>query len=193
MSLQKYSKTAPLLKITLKPSFLFIVAFILSFDSENLSFFSLLASLLHEASHVAVLLILRIPSRLTFKLGGMSLKVNSALQKREWLYLIAGPFSNLLVFFLFPKTLFGAVNLLVGAVNLLPIYFTDGGRLLSLFLSRFLSATALHVTETVVSTIFLVPLFTVGLFVLFKSPYNFTLLIAAVYLITALISGKALD
>ena len=192
MSSRKFSEKEHLLKVSVKPSFLFIVSFILSFDSDFISFFSLAAAFIHEFSHIAVLYLLKTPSTLTLKLGGMSLKLGSP-PRHEWVYLLSGPAANLLIFLIFRRSIFGAVNLLVGTVNLLPIYFTDGGRLLDIILSKFLYGRALFITESIISAIFLIPLFALGIFILFSAPYNFTLLTVAVYLITALISKEALD
>ena len=93
----------------------------------------LLAATLHEAGHLAALLILKIPvTGLELRAGGAVIRAVLPGGRREALALAAGPCVNLLLAALFWRLwpLFGLCNLALGLVNLLPFPQRDGGRLL---------------------------------------------------------------
>lgn len=183
------------LKISVKFSFLFIVCFVLLFDENYISFFSLIASVIHESAHILTLLLLdRCNIKVTLKLMGLSIHAPERNPRHEWIFLLSGPLTNFLMTLFYPfSPVFGAVNLCVGIINLLPISFTDGGRLLSVLLRKNLSSSAAARVELIVSSVFLILIFAAGLFITLSNPYNFTILILIVYLSIAVISGKVLD
>ena len=93
----------------------------------------MLAAALHEAGHLAALLILKIPvTGLELRAGGAVIRAVLPGGRREALALAAGPGVNLLLaaFFRQAWPLFGLCNLTLGLVNLLPFPQRDGGRLL---------------------------------------------------------------
>ena len=81
-------------------------------------------------------------------------------------------------------------NLCIGILNLLPISTLDGGCiLLSLLNKKIDSLIALRVSN-IVSFIFLVPLFCIGMWILVTSEYNFSLMLLVIYLISCIFLKK---
>ena len=119
-----------------------------------------LAMLIHELGHLLAARACRVPAgelglgwgpRLcAFKLGGVEYKLHAlpvgayvrmdmgALQRRpltqQVLVLLAGIIVNLCAAALMPSTVFGAMNLLLAATNLLPLYQQDGWKCGMVFL-----------------------------------------------------------
>lgn len=182
------------IKIKIRFSFMFIVTFAMLLDESGVTFYSLIAAVIHEAGHIIALLSLeRCTINITLSLRGISARQNGML-KREVLCLAAGPTANFFVAFIcLPSPIFSAVNLIVGVVNLLPIGDCDGGRLLHIFLCRYITATHTDSIERMVGVLFLVPLFAALFFVTMANPYNYTLLIFVIYMIIFLIEGRGLD
>ena len=79
------------------------------------------------------------------------------------------------------------VNL--GIFNLLPIETTDGGQILKIILSKKISVTTADTIMTVLSFIFIIPISIAGFYVLINSQYNYTMLFAVLYFVTALVFG----
>lgn len=81
-------------------------------------------------------------------------------------------------------------NLCIGILNLLPISTLDGGCIfLSLLNEKIDSIVALRVYN-IVSFIFLIPLFCIGMWILITSEYNFSLILLVTYLISCILLKK---
>ncbi len=104
---------------------------------------------------------------------------------RDALIILAGPAANLIMFALFFPfcAVFSAVNLMLGAFNLLPASGVDGGQLLFLILLRRFGARKSALITDITTVAVCVPMFFVGLTVLLYSKYNFSLLFLSLYLI----------
>ncbi len=182
------------LKFSFSFSFFFLITFILLFDENNISFFSLISSFLHEGAHIITLLFFdscRI--KVSFKLAGISISAQKK-PSLEWAFLLSGPLFNLILALGYPLfPVFSAVNLVIGLLNLYPVYFTDGGRLLFLLLKKLFPINIAEKAELIISGILLVPLITLGVLVAIKSPLNSSLLIIAVYVAFCLFSRGGLD
>lgn len=130
----------------------------------------LLFSALHELGHLIVLAICGGKAdSLTFSFYGLALKYSSRLSRlKEFFVLLAGPLVNLILYFIIRDD----INLILFAINILPVYPLDGGRILRLFSYR---------VSVIVSKIFLIliVILSVWLIVEFKS---FSMLLIAVYL-----------
>lgn len=138
---------------------------VLFWDGTGILRCSLAAVLLHECGHTLLykLLLHRRPT-LRIGLGGIALHWHTAgvSVSRQAAILLAGPAVNFLaalLFVFFCKRNFrlsimflAGANVLLGAFNLLPMGFLDGGRLLELLLLPLLPAgysqTVLRVCET---------------------------------------------
>lgn len=121
------------IKIRLSFGFFFTAAFLILLSGE-ISEIALLACILHEAGHILAMKLLGMKIRL-LSLGAFGIKLvpaKSAVSptSRMILILSAGCAVNFLLFLIFPKSSFGAVNLCLGAFNLLPAGGLDGGRIL---------------------------------------------------------------
>ena len=81
-------------------------------------------------------------------------------------------------------------NLLIGAFNLLPIRFLDGGQLVLLFLKKRFTLKFSDKFVDVLTVVFVVPIAALGLIFIFNSSYNYSLLFAALYLISTLVSKE---
>lgn len=93
----------------------------------------LLALALHEAAHLTALALFRRPVRgLTLSAGGAKIETEALTLRQEALSAAAGPLVNLLSGALTLRCVpaFSAVSLGLAAVNLLPLYPLDGGRIL---------------------------------------------------------------
>ena len=93
----------------------------------------LLALALHEAGHLTALALFRRPVLgLTLGAGGAKIETEALTLRQEALSAAAGPLVNLLSGALTLRCVpaFSAVSLGLAAVNLLPLYPLDGGRIL---------------------------------------------------------------
>ena len=71
--------------------------------------------------------------------------------------------------------------------NALPIGSLDGGQALSLILCRYLSIEKALLAADIISVLTLIPLTAFGFLVLMKTGYNFSVLLAAIYLAAQII------
>lgn len=81
-------------------------------------------------------------------------------------------------------------NLCVAFINLLPIQSFDGGQLLYLFLTEFISEKSAFTVVFVLTIVLMFPLFIAGVFVLFTSQHNYSLLFVFLYLLSIFISKE---
>ena len=121
----------------------------LIWTARGLAYF-LAALVLHELGHLAVLVACRAPVRgVRLGFGDIEIQTDSLPCGTELLCAWAGPAMNLLLWLLHQNVCapFAAVNLLLGAYNLLPVLPLDGGRMWLAALERFLpERTALRVS-----------------------------------------------
>ena len=92
---------------------------------------------------------------------------------------------NLILFslsFLAESRAFAAINLAMALFNLLPIESTDGGNILYNILMYKTGEEKAKAALKIMSAVFLFFIYVLGFIILFKTKYNFTLLIVAVYL-----------
>ena len=129
------------MKVGFRFSFFAVLGFLICTDSEGTSFLCALACVLHEAGHLAVMLVEgKLPERITFYGGGIAISGGSD----SFPAAAAGVAVNLTLFLLFglipwesrTVRLFGVINLLIAAVNLLPIGELDGRLMLDKALTR---------------------------------------------------------
>lgn len=132
------------MKIKIGFSFLAVLGFILCTDNEGTAVLCLTACLLHELGHLAVMLIEhRLPYEIAFYGGGIHIKGGSG----SLLSVSGGCIMNAALFFTFyfapfsdeKCKLFGVINLLIAAVNLVPINELDGHAILEKLLIKILS------------------------------------------------------
>jgi stage IV sporulation protein FB len=184
-------------RINISVYFAIIVACILVIDNTGIAFYALLAAGLHEVGHLITLKVMRAEiEEISFKAFGVNIKLRSTVSldyKQEIIVSLAGPLANLIVaaiayllsFIGFHSEQFlaiCAINIIVAVFNLLPVTPLDGGRALEcLMLSRYAYLSVQRIM-VVISIIFILPLACVGFYMVMKTGYNITLIVAAIYL-----------
>lgn len=160
----------------------------------------LISVIIHESGHITAMCIFGFaPDRIKISLFEISINDKSRHKRTFWQNLIiifSGPFYNFICFIVFyllyliGNEIFYVIamaNLSVGLFNMLPVLSLDGGQLLYAILTRFFSDVFSEKIVNIITFIFLFPLFALGFLLLFKSKYNFSLLIVCVYLVFSLV------
>jgi len=150
----------------------------------------------HEWAHLSALLYLKIPVKeIVLQAMGIKIKLKDDVfvsYKDEVLYSLSGPLGSVILAILC-YLLYLAFNIywfkeisyfsfVIFVVNILPIMPMDGGRALYSFLNGRLLPKKSDLIITMVSVIFLVPMFLSGIYLFKNSGYNATLLVMSVYL-----------
>ena len=175
-----------------------LVALILTLDRGPVTLSCILASALHEGGHLIPLLIWRhSPRRILLGVFGVSIlqREDPLSYPRQAAVLLAGPAVNLLMgaglIWAHAAPAAVAAHLVMGCFNLLPVEALDGGQCLYCLLAcRFRETTALGAVR-IVSVLLLLPLATVGFFLLLRQG-NPSLLAVSAYLILRLF-GKGVQ
>lgn len=184
-------------QITVSFYFVALLLVMMALDSSGLILGALIAAVLHEAGHFAVMLCCKQPPQsLTLYPFGMKIvKPNSSAlsYQREILMYLGGPFANLACFFLLSFIPGGAASPAAAAhlalclFNLLPIGALDGGMVVDLFLHRFLPEKAANVGSMVLSALCIVPVGLLAVWMVFQEHGNFSLLLTVLYLAVLLV------
>ena len=162
---------------------------VLLLDREYRVLCCFLAAAIHELGHLFMMKLCGAePSGINVSLFDIKIiqrSRHSLSFVRDALIILAGPAANLIMFALFFPfcAVFSAVNLMLGAFNLLPASGVDGGQLLFLILLRRFGARKSALITDITTVAVCVPMFFVGLTVLLYSKYNFSLLFLSLYLI----------
>lgn len=180
--------------------FLAVIAAMLTFDRSGAAAVGLLCAGIHEAAHIATMKAVgESPKEMSFTVFGIDLVKTSSVErsyKKDALVSFAGPLVNLslglLSYFFFGERFFffTAANLLLFALNILPIAPLDGGQALNALLCLHFSPERAARAVAVVSFTVLVPLAIAGFLLLLRSHCNFTLLLVACYLAALLLLKK---
>lgn len=182
------------IQIELHFLFIGIITLFLLNDKSGISSYGIIASLMHESGHIAALCLSGYrPKTISFELSGIRLENNLSpvCFQKEIFILLAGSGVNLTVFALSllsagtieKVSVFAAVHLMLGLLNLLPIASLDGGKLLILILSQYISVLS---AEKIVFCIqsFLVVAFTfICVISVLSGDINFTACILCGYLV----------
>nr|MCR5653201.1 hypothetical protein [Ruminococcus sp.] len=155
-------------------------------------FYCFLSVIIHETAHLAAMVICKSPF-CGVKISVFEIKIIEKSRhildyKRDLIITSAGPLANILFFILFfsASVNFAVINLLIGAFNLLPAAGLDGGQMIYLLLSKHFSGRISAIILDIITVIISIPLFVLGILVLFRSAYNFSLLLVSMYLILSL-------
>lgn len=131
-------------QIAVSASVLPLLCLLVYLDAFGIVLPFLLAAVLHEASHLAVMRLSRVPvSEIVIRPSGVTIRAVFPKSGLEAFSTAAGPLANLLLALIFraPYPRFCLANAALLAYNLLPIYPLDGGRLLRLLLVRVFGPT----------------------------------------------------
>lgn len=167
---------------------------VLLLDKENRVICCFLAALLHELGHILMMRLCAVQVRgLRLRLFDVLIEADEPTDFRSDVFITLGGVAvNFLFALLFcPLSLkLGLPHLVLGVFNLLPIMSLDGGHLFSICLRRQFSPRVSEAVLRVTTFIFLLPLMTAGLYILFQSGYNYSLLFISLYLTAILFLKK---
>lgn len=180
--------------------FLSFITLILLLDRSGMIFWCLMAIFIHESGHIICMAVQKRKLRkIHFCLFDVKIESSADIlrsYKNDMILMFSGPLANILVFLLLELVnitlknncikLFSAENILIAIFNLLPINSLDGGQILSLFLKMYVNEVYVEKILNLTSIIFLVPIIILGMNVLLRSKYNFSLLLVSLYLLTRL-------
>lgn len=176
------------------------------FATESGSFLllmCLLASFLHEAGHLFFIWKFKgKPESIHINPSEIAINCNLAdiTYKQDFIITVSGVAINLCVcvlcfitYLLHSSNLFlnfAMCNLFVGLFNLLPVKTFDGGQMLELLFSRVFTTRTTERLINIITVITVMPLATAGLYILFTSEFNYSMLILAIYYVVLIISKE---
>jgi len=176
-------------------SFLAVLGFMICTDRDGVMLLGALACILHELGHLAVMLAVRKPpTSIVFYGGGIHICGGST----AFPAIIAGCAVNAALFLVCGAVpwdnerlrLFGVMNLLIAAFNLLPMGELDGRRLIELALIRaFPPEKAVRCSE-MCERIMLILMIPAVLLLVFSGYLNFSVIIFFIYLLAVEIIEK---
>ena len=184
--------------------FVAVITFSLLIDRTGVAGVGLLATAIHEGGHLVMMNLYSIPPE-KIKMNPFGIDIVEKRGSRhsyqsDMAIALAGPCANLLFagiciwgsLWIFSDYLFnlGIANLLLAALNILPVEPLDGGQALFSFLCpRFGTERSIRLVEFI-SFCVVLPLGIMGFLVLLRSRYNFSLLLVSVYLTLLLVLKK---
>ena len=121
--------------------FLVVVFTGLFFDRANIFLYCIVFSFLHEAGHiVAYLICYKKWPKINISIFGFRMENNILFQKNSILIFLSGPLVNfiivIIIFYLlkikatFQLYIIFFINLILFSINILPVYYLDGGQIL---------------------------------------------------------------
>ncbi len=172
--------------------FALLMAVLLACDKTGMMSVSVIAVVLHELGHLAVLYYQKCPpQKIKLQLIGVGITQTRLLTdlKSEALVAAAGPAANLITSFSllpfidlsFPAALCAA-GIVIGGFNLLPLTGLDGGDVLRCLLSMKLQGGLVNIITKAVNAVVILLIASFGIFLFVSDNRNPTMLIAAVYL-----------
>ncbi len=181
-------------KIQIKCSFIVFVSLSVALTPFDMLLPMMAAIAVHEAGHLAVMLLLRVRVKnITFSAGGLDISssLNSINYKKTAAVYLGGCFFNILAaafsMCFFPR--FAYCCIAYAVINLLPIKPLDGAMAAtSVFCMRMLPEEANRVMG-LVSVVFLLPLWMLSLYIFFYSATNFTPLVMCIFLFMSVFSN----
>ncbi len=171
-----------------------MLAFLLFMDTTGFMSASLLAVIMHESGHLVAMKLTRcLPKSISCTIGGVTIIGNAYTAVKDSVIIsLSGPLVNIAMALILwivgeatNNTLilaFSVVQLLVGAMNLLPVKGLDGGTVLRLLLKK-QSKVNTELVCTVVSIVTACVVLVAGLAVVVKNVSNPSLLLLGIYLI----------
>ena len=174
-----------------------VMTAVILYDSSLSVTVCFLSVIIHESGHLAVMRLFGIrPERIRLRLFDFAIidRSKTLLSFAQELAVIsAGVTANLLTagicLFIPGDTASKLVSadLTLALFNALPIGSLDGGQALSLILCRYLNIEKALLAADIISVLTLIPLTAFGFLVLMKTGYNFSVLLAAIYLAAQII------
>lgn len=164
---------------------------VLLLDRENRIILCITAAALHELGHLIMMRLCGVAVRgVSLRLFDVRIDADSPRRVRDDILITLGGVTvNFLLAAMFVPCgmFFGYANLALGSFNLLPVMSLDGGRLLTILLSRRYGARICDRVLKITSFVILLPLMTAGIYTLLQSGYNYSLLFVSLYLTAILL------
>ena len=177
-------------------SFFAVISLFLLYDRTDLAIMGFTASIVHELSHIFMMTAFDIPPKsLVFYGGGIRIsekEIEKLRLYKQAFVISAGCVINFLCAGLamifsdgsdLKLMIFALSNLLVGAVNLLPIGYFDGARLLKLLFIIKLKPERVDAAMKAVRRLFGIAALVLLIFIIVQGNANFTIYIIAGYFI----------
>lgn len=148
----------------------------------------LAAVIIHESGHLAAMIFSKnSPEGIEIRAFEVKLLKRSRYNTsyiNDMFIIASGPVINIIIYFIFFSfnNKFALINLFVGLFNLLPASSLDGGQLLFLLLTSKLSFERSAKIVDIITLIISLPIFFIGLIILFNSKYNYSILFIGLYL-----------
>ncbi len=190
-------------KIRISFFFGLTVALLGIFDKTGTIFLCLLSGVFHEIGHLTTLILSHEkPKEIHVTPFGMRIerKDESLIGlHREILTYLAGPLVNFflcVLFFVVNKNYFSrwiSINLTIGLFNMLPCEPLDGAKILENLLKMKMTEQNAEKILLSVSVITVFPVAVLGFIILFRSRYNFSLLLISFYMIFFIANKKHLS
>ena len=187
------------IKVTIPTIIMLVFMFLLDFSPFVLLVFS--AALIHEFGHLAAMFISGVNvEKITVYPFGFDIRTSSQVRsyKQEIFIKSAGILINITaLFFCVPFmenvyiSFFMLSNIVLAALNILPVNSLDGGGILECLLLMYMNPIIVTRIMKAVSFVFIVILWIVAVYILFYTNYNFSLLILCGYLFVSIFLSQA--
>jgi len=171
-------------------------------DNTGIAVLALFCAAFHEAGHFAALFFLKVQiEEVDFKVIGINIRLSGKTRigyKKEVIIAIAGSLANLLmcivayilynfgINIVLMQNIF-ILSLMLCLFNALPIAPLDGGMMLEAFLCSRLPLNKALLITNIISAVFLFPLTIAGYYLVVITGYNYSLILACVYLVVSLV------
>lgn len=182
------------IKVTLPTIILLVFIVLLDFSPYILIVFT--AAFIHELGHLIVMALCGIKvERITIYPFGLDIRTATSAKSyhHEIFIKSAGILANVTVTLFCISfadniyiSFFVCSNLLLAAVNLMPINSLDGGDILENFMLMYMNPITVGKVMRTISFIFIVILWIIAMYLLFYTNYNFSLFVMCVYLFTSI-------
>lgn len=174
--------------IELRFLFLAMLTLCLLLDETGIAVMGLLAGTMHECGHlIAVLLTGFSQKRIAFEMTGIRMEhpLSRLTNRKEAVVLLAGSMVNFImlpVCFFMGWQAFGAAHLVLGVMNLMPFQGLDGGKLLSLLLTRFFSLYKSEKILKIIQIVLNIFISIICILLFYHGRGNPTMLVLCIYL-----------
>ncbi len=180
-----------------------MLALVSIYDTRGIFLSSLISAFVHEAGHVFMMYMLKIKiNKMSFRAFGIDIvtQTTNTSKIKQLAILFAGAFFNIIAFVCFyilcciydiEKIKYLLLcNLSLAIFNLLPIPMLDGGQIAYIIFSAFLKDAKARKIMDIISYLILFVLFLFGFILVLKNKYNFSLLLASIYMLTAMLTKQ---
>lgn len=183
-------------KLRISPLFLLLIMFLLIWDTSSYTFIMFVSIFIHEAGHIsAIWLTGGKITEIDVHVYGINIRTDGALNSYGsdiFIYLSGALFNVLFaaVAFVYMRAVeyntqllfFFSVNTAYAAFNLFPVKVLDGGKALLRMLELFCEERAAYLVSDAVSVAALIFLSATGIYILYRTGYNVSLVLVCSYL-----------